>query len=59
MSVTTDSLLDAVKSLTPQQQESVRDFIATLQRQTASNPFLAAADEFMEQHPELLQRLAQ
>jgi hypothetical protein len=59
MSVTTDSLLDAVKSLTPQQQESVRDFIATLQRQTASNSFLAAADEFMDQHPELLQRLAQ
>ena len=60
MNVTTDSLLDAVKSLSPQQQESVREFISTLQQgQPAPNSFLSAADEFMDQHPELLQRLAQ
>ena len=60
MNVTTDSLLDAVRALTPQQQDSVREFISTLQqRQPAPNPFLSAADEFMDQHSELLHRLAQ
>jgi hypothetical protein len=60
MSTIADSLLDAVKALTPQQQESVREFINSLrQRSPAPGPFLSAADEFMDQHPELLQRLAQ
>ena len=59
MSTTADNLLDAVKALTPQQQESVREFIASLRHRSPDpSQFLSAADEFMDQHPELLQRLA-
>lgn len=60
MNTPPDSLLDAVKALTPQQQESVREFISSLPKtQPATNPLLSAAAEFMDQHPEFLQRLAQ
>ena len=41
----------------------MRQFIDYLKRREASvhsqSPFLQAADEFIAQHPELLQRLAQ
>lgn len=53
--------MDALQSLTPEDQESVRQFIEFL-RQRGSTPspsFLSAADEFIEQDPELLRRLAQ
>jgi recombinational DNA repair protein (RecF pathway) len=59
----TESLAEVVLSLTPQEQDAVRQFIDYLKRREASvrspSPFLQAADEFMAQHPELLQRLSQ
>jgi hypothetical protein len=56
-----ENLADAINSLTPEEQESVRQFVEFLKRKgtTAKSPFLAAVDEFIEQHPELLRRLAQ
>lgn len=50
-----------VNSLTPEEQESVRQFIEFLRRRDSSpsEKFLAAADDFIAQHPELLRRLAQ
>jgi hypothetical protein len=59
--MTPGNLVDAIQSLTPQDQESVRQFIEFLRQRGAapSSSFLAAADEFIEQHPELLRRLAQ
>jgi hypothetical protein len=56
-----ENLVDTINSLTPDQQESVRQFIEfRSQRGVArSSPFLAAVDEFIEQHPDLLRRLAQ
>jgi hypothetical protein len=59
----TESLADVVRSLTPQEQDAVRQFVDYLKRRHSSlqseSPFLRAADEFIAQHPELLQRLAQ
>ena len=59
----TESLAEVVRSLTPQEQDAVRQFIDYLKRRDASfhpeSPYLQAADEFIAQHPELLQRLAQ
>lgn len=59
----TESIIDVVRALTPQEQDAVRQFIGYLKQQSASSqsasPFLRAADEFIEQHPELLRRLAQ
>ena len=54
-------LADVIGSLTPEEQESVREFVAFLKRKGSSPPssFLAAVDEFVDQHPELLHRLAQ
>lgn len=59
----TESLAEVVRSLTPQEQKAVRQFIDYL-RQTADparsqSAYLQAADEFIAEHPELLQRLAQ
>jgi hypothetical protein len=47
--------------LTPEEQESVRQFVEFLKRKapSPSSTFLAAVDEFIDQHPELLRRLAQ
>jgi hypothetical protein len=55
------NLVDAISSLTPEEQESVRLFIEFLQRKNLpqTSPFIAAVAEFVEQHPELLRRLAQ
>lgn len=49
-----------IKSLTPREQEAVRDFIEFLRQKahSPSTPFLGAVDEFIEEHPELLRRLA-
>ena len=59
----TESLADVVRSLTPQEQDAVRQFVDYLKRRSASlqseAPILRAADEFITQHPELLQHLAQ
>ena len=58
-----ESLAEVVRSLTPREQDAVRQFIDYLKGRDASvhsqSPFLQAADEFIAQHPELLQRLAQ
>ena len=56
-----ENLADAINSLMPDEQESVRQFVEFLKRkgQSPPSPFLAAADEFIDQHPELLRRLAQ
>ena len=59
--MTVDNLADVIRSLTPEEQESVRQFIEFLKHKESSpsSPFLAAVDEFIDQHPELLRRLAQ
>ena len=55
------NLADVVSSLTPEEQECVEQFVEFLKRKGSrpSSPFLAAVDEFIDQHPELLRRLAQ
>lgn len=59
----TESLAEAVQALSTQEQEAVRLFINFLKRREISassqSPFLLAAEEFIADHPELLQRLAQ
>jgi len=56
-----ENLADVISSLTPEEQESVKQFVEFLRRKPspASSPFLAAVDEFIEQHSDLLHRLAQ
>jgi len=56
-----ESLADLITSLTPEVQESVKQFVVFLKRKASSpsSSFLAAVDEFIDQHPELLSRLAQ
>jgi hypothetical protein len=56
-----DNITELIDSLTPQQQAAVCEFIRFLKSKTDTlpSPFLAAVDEFIEQHPELLRRLAQ
>ena len=51
-----ENLADVIRSLTPKEQEAVRQFVDFLKRKEScpSSPFLAAVDEFIEQHPELL-----
>jgi hypothetical protein len=57
----TENLVETIRSLTPEEQESVKRFIEFLKRRgtSSSSPFLAAVDEFIDEHPELLRRLAQ
>ena len=55
-----ENLAEAISALTPEEQESVRLFVDFLKRKASTPPpFLSAVDEFIEQHPELLRRLAQ
>lgn len=56
-----ENLADVIRSLTPQEQGSVRQFVEFLKQKGTgpSSPFLAAVDEFIDQHPELLRRLAE
>ena len=56
-----ENLTDLINTLTPEQQQSVRQFVEFLKRgqRGGGTPFLAAVDEFIEEHPELLRRLAQ
>jgi hypothetical protein len=55
------ALAELVNALTPEEQAAVREFIDFLKRRTGSpdSPFLVAVDEFMDEHPDLLRRLAQ
>lgn len=56
-----NDLADLINSLTPDEQESVKQFVEFLKRKGSSPrpTFLAAVDDFIDQHPELLRRLAQ
>lgn len=56
-----ESFIEAVNSLSPEEETSVLQFIGYLkQRSTSgSSAFLQAADEFIAAHPELLHRLSQ
>jgi hypothetical protein len=58
----TDNLAAAVRSLTPQEQEAVLQFIDYLKRRDkptgSQSAFMHAAEEFIAQHPDLLERLA-
>jgi hypothetical protein len=57
-----EKLTEVVQSLTPQEQEAVLRFIDHLKGKGESTgpqaPFLQASDEFIADHPDLLQRLA-
>ena len=59
--MTSEQLIDAVNSLSPEEQASVAQFIDYLKRRKtpSTSSFLQAADQFMSEHPELLQRLSQ
>ena len=59
--MSTEQLIERVKSLSAEEQSSVIQFIDYLERRhaQASTPFLQAAEEFIAQHPELLRRLSQ
>ena len=54
-------LNEVVNTLTPEQQTAVREFIEFLQKKPAppADRFRAAVVEFLDEHPELLRRLAQ
>ena len=56
-----ENLAEMISSLTPHQQESVKQFIEFLKQKgsSASSPFLNAVEEFIADHPEMLRRLAQ
>jgi hypothetical protein len=56
-----DNLAEMINGLTPEEQESVKQFVEFLKAKNPapSSAFLTAVDEFIEQHPELLRRLAQ
>ena len=55
-----ESIAELVQSLTPREQEAVRHFIEFLRHESRpESPFLAAVDDFIAQHPNLLRRLAE
>ena len=54
-----ENLADVVNSLTPEQQAAVREFIDFLKARPSEDRFRAAVSEFLDEHPELLRRLAQ
>lgn len=55
-----ENFADVIGSLTLEEQESVKQFIDFLKGKgsSPSSPFLAAVDESIDQHPELLRRHA-
>ena len=59
--MTAEDLAAVISTLTPEERESVKQFVEFLKRRgsSSSSPFLKAVDEFVDQHPELLRRLAQ
>lgn len=57
-----ESLAQIVSDLSPEEQAAVRDFIAFLKERQSQHPtttFEVALDEFINDHRELLRRLAQ
>jgi len=56
-----ENLAEVIGSLTPEEVASVKQFIDFLKARgsSPSSQFLAAVDEFIDKHPELLRRLAQ
>ncbi|MGC9971698.1 MAG: hypothetical protein ABSE56_14040 [Bryobacteraceae bacterium] len=56
-----DGLIEIVNKLTAEEQAAVREFVEFLRHRTAPQQglFLKAIDEFIDEHPELLRRLAQ
>lgn len=59
--MSSQELIEKVKSLSPEEQASVSQFIDDLggHHVPASTPSLQAAERFMAEHPELLRRLSQ
>jgi hypothetical protein len=54
-----ENMSELLQSLTPREEEAVRQFIGFLRGESRpESPFLAAVDEFVAEHPELLRRLA-
>jgi ferritin len=55
-----ENLAEVIRSLSPEEQESVKEFVEFLKRRgpSPSSPFLSAVDEFIDQHSELLRHLA-
>jgi hypothetical protein len=55
-----DNLAEVINALSPEEQEFVRQFVEFLKHKPSTPPsqFLAAVDEFIDQHPELLRHLA-
>ena len=57
--MTDTTLIEMVTSLTPQEQESVREFVIYLKtRKCPESAFVPAAEEFIAEHPALLAQLA-
>jgi hypothetical protein len=46
-----DNLIEVIQSLTPDEQESVKQFIEFLKAKESHSPFLGVVPEFIEQHP--------
>jgi hypothetical protein len=60
--MSSDNLAEIVSRLSPDEKAAVQKFIEFIKRrkaETPTSPFLAAIEEFMAAHPELLRRLAQ
>ena len=60
--MTPENLPELVSRLSPEEKAAVQEFIEFLKRrkdQSRQTPFLAAIEEFIAEHPELLRRLAQ
>ena len=60
--MTTEALTELVVSLSPEEQAAVVEFIRFCRGekdQKGKSPILAAINEFIDRHPELLRRLAQ
>jgi hypothetical protein len=51
------TIAELIATLTPQQEAAVREFITFLQRR--ESPFGAVAAQFIAEHAELMQRLAE
>ncbi len=60
--MTPESLSEIISQLSPEEEAVVREFVKYLRNRRAASadtPFMAAVDEFISNHPELLRRLAQ
>ena len=60
--MSSENLTELVAQLSPEEKAAVQEFISFIKRrkpESELSPFLAAVEEFMAEHPELLRRLAQ